>query len=287
VSRFARTLGRRRRLGFTLVELLVVLAIVGLLVALLLPVVQRSREAARRGQCANNLRQLGIALAAYHAVFEVFPRGGWPPASANISWTSAILPQLEEGDLYARLDRSVRYNHPGNLTAGQTPLSIVLCPSSPRASLFRPSSDPLPPADNRFARSDYTAIDGERGLRAPTATNNPERGVLIMKRNIAISAIVDGTAQTILVGEAPEGIDGLWIGVSNLAEQSARINAPAAFAPNYVFYDFGQIISSYHPEGAQVLMADGSARFLLETMDDRTLAALCSRAGGEVIDGSY
>jgi prepilin-type processing-associated H-X9-DG protein len=266
---------------------LVVIAIMGILVALLLPAVQASREAARRSHCANNLRQLGVALVSYHDAFGVFPRGGWPPASANISWTSAILPQLEEQGLYARLNRHVRYNHESNLAAGQTRLAVVLCPSSRRESLFRPSADPMPPADNRFARSDYTAIAGERGLRAPAATNNPERAVLIQKRNIPISAVLDGTSQTILVAEAPEGIDGLWISVSNLCEQSARINAPAVFAPNYVFYDFGQLISSYHPGGAQVLFADGSARFLVEAIDDRTLAALCSRAGGEVIDGDY
>jgi prepilin-type N-terminal cleavage/methylation domain-containing protein/prepilin-type processing-associated H-X9-DG protein len=273
--------------GFTLVELLVVIAITGLLVALLLPAVQASREAARRAQCANNLRQIGVGLLTYHDAFEVFPRGGWPPASANISWTSAILPQLEEGNLYLRLNRDVRYNDASNLAAGQTTLSVMLCPSSQRESFFRPSPDPLPPPDNRYARTDYTAIDGERGLRAVSATNDPERGVLIYKRNIPISAITDGTSQTILVGEAPEGIHSLWISVRNLAEQSAPINAPAVFARNYVFYDFGQIISSYHPGGAQALFADGSVRFLPETMDDRTLAALCSRAGGEVIDGGY
>lgn len=288
VTRGGWTRCRRRLLaGFTLVELLVVIAITGLLVALLLPAVQASREAARRGHCANNLRQIGIGLLTYHDAFKVFPRGGWLATSANISWTSAILPQLEEGNLYERLNRKLPYNHTSNLAVGQTTLSVVLCPTSQREGLFRPSTDPLPPPDNRYARTDYTAIDGERGLRAVSATNDPERGVLIYKRNIPISAIVDGTSQTILVGEAPEGIHSFWISVRNLAEQSAPINAPALFAPNYVFYDFGQIISSYHPGGAQVLFADGSVSFLRETMDDRTLAALCSRAGGEVIDGGY
>jgi hypothetical protein len=228
-----------------------------------------------------------MALLAHHDAFEVFPRGGAAPSSTTLSWTSAILPQLEEGGLFARLDRSQRYNHPANLAAGQTVLPIMLCPAARRENLFRPSADPMPPADNRYARSDYTALAGERGLRSATATNNPERGVLIMRRHIAISAITDGTSQTILLGEAPEAIDGLWISTSNLCEQSAPINTPAAFAPNYVFFDFGQLISSYHPGGAQVLVADGAVRFLDETIDNRTLAALCSRAGGEVIDGDF
>jgi prepilin-type processing-associated H-X9-DG protein len=271
----------------TLIELLVVIAIVGLLVALLLPAVQASREAARRAQCTNNLRQIGVGLLTYHDAFEVFPRGGWPVAQANISWTSAILPRIEENNLYELLNREVPYNHVSNLAAGQTILAGLLCPSSQQENYFRPSPDPLPPLDNRYARTDYTAIDGERRLRDPFATNDPERGVLIYKRNIPISAILDGTSHTILVGEAPEGIHSFWISVRNLAQQSAPINAPAAFAPNFVFYDFGQIISSYHPGGAQVVFADGSVRFLLETMDARSLAALCSRAGLEVIDGGY
>ncbi len=278
---------RRRIAAFTLVELLVVIAIVGLLVALLLPAVQASREAARRTKCLSNLRQLGVALQTYHDVFHVFPRGGWPAASANISWTASILPHLEEQSLYDRLNRTVPYTDVTNRDAGQTPLALVLCPSSPKESIWKSSADLPASASNRFARTDYGAISGERGLRSPTASNVPERGVMILERNISLSGILDGASHTILIGEAPEGIHSLWISVRNLYDQSGPINAPATYAPAFVFFDYGQELSSYHPEGAQVLFADGSARLLDKELDVRTLAALCSRDGGEAIDGDF
>jgi prepilin-type N-terminal cleavage/methylation domain-containing protein/prepilin-type processing-associated H-X9-DG protein len=271
---------RRPRAGFTLVELLVVIAIVGLLVALLLPAIQASREAARRGSCQNNLRQLGVALLSYHDAQQVFPRGAWLPPTTNVSWTAAILPQLEEQALFESIDRTVPYTHANNRAVGQKTLVIVICPASPRESLLRTSNE----NGGSYARTDYAGINGERGLRAANGTNTPERGVLIYEKNVPISAIVDGTSRTILVGEAPEGLHSLWISVRNVFDQSKPINTPATFSPAYVFHDFGQEISSYHPAGAQVLFADGSVRFLHEATDDRTLAAMCSRAGGEVID---
>ena len=273
--------------GFTLVELLVVVAIIGLLVALLLPAVQSSRESARRSQCANNLRQLGVALLLYHDAQQFFPRGGGDASSTQLSWTASILPYLEETALYRQIDQSVPYTHAANRQAGQTTLSVVLCPTSVRDSLFRTSADLPASTTNRYARSDYSAAAGERGLRATNATNSPERGVLIRAKNIPISAITDGTAQTMLAGEAPEGMHGIWLSVRNMFDQSAPINTLATYAPQYVFFDYGQELNSYHPSGAQALFADGGVRFLSEQIANQTLAALFSRAGGEVIDAPF
>jgi type II secretory pathway pseudopilin PulG len=273
--------------AFTIVELLVVIAIIGLLVALLLPAVQASRESARRAQCQNNLRQVGIALHSYHDTYKVFPRGGWPATSANISWTAAILPNLEERALYNSLNPSAPYTDPTNLAAGRTVLPGLLCPTSPKDSLRRSSADLPSTSPNLYARTDYGAMAGERGLRSPTATNSPERGAMILAKNISLTAITDGASHTILIGEAPEGMHSLWASVKNMFDQSAPINTPASFAPAYVFWDFGQEINSYHVGGAFTLFADGSVHFLSEGMQNSVLAALCSRAGEEVIADGY
>jgi prepilin-type N-terminal cleavage/methylation domain-containing protein len=277
----------RPRHGFTIVELLVVIAIVGLLVALLLPAVQASRESARRAQCQNNLKQLGIALHNYHDTYKVFPRGGWAPTSANLSWTSAILPQLEERALFNSLNASVPYTDPANLAPGWTVLPVLLCPTSPKDTLWRISPDLPSSSPNRYARTDYGAVNGERALRSPTATNSPERGAMILEKNVSLAAITDGASHTILVGECPEGINSMWISVKNVFDQSAPINPLATVAPVYVFWDNGQEINSYHAGGAFTLFADGSVHFLFEDMDVGILAALCSRSGGEVIGDSY
>ncbi len=264
-----------------------VIAIVGLLVALLLPAIQASRESARRSQCASNLHQIGVALLTYHDSHRVFPRGGSVVTTTDLSWTAAILPHLEEKPLYQSIDRDVPYMDAANREVGQTILPIVICPTSRRESLYRPSSDLFASADNWYARSDYAAVAGERGLRAANATNSPERGVLIRAKHLPISSITDGTAHTMLVGEAPEGMHGIWLSVRNMLDQSAPLNSPATYSPQYIFFDFGQELSSYHPSGVQALFADGGVHFLIESIDNRVLAALLSRAGGEVIDAPF
>jgi prepilin-type N-terminal cleavage/methylation domain-containing protein/prepilin-type processing-associated H-X9-DG protein len=272
--------------AFTLVELLVVVAIIGILVGLLLPAVQMARESARRTSCLNNLRQIGLALTAYHNSYGTFPRGGWPATSANLSWGASILPYLEQTNVYQRLNPTLPYTDAANLEAGRTVLPIYLCPSVPSGRTLRKSVDLSSSSPNRYAPIHYGAVNGERGLRAPGATNTPERGAMIFERNISLGEIIDGTPQTILIAEAPEGMHGLWIDVRNLYDQSAAISAPATYGPEYIFFDYGQEISSYHSGGAAALFADGGVRFLAASLDVKTLAALCSRAGGEV-PGEY
>jgi prepilin-type N-terminal cleavage/methylation domain-containing protein len=279
--------GASRPSAFTLVELLVVIAIVGVLVALLLPAVQAARESARAVQCQNNLKQMGIGLLNYHDAYKTFPRGGWDPTSTGLSWGSAILPRIEEQPLYDALNRKVPYTDPANVAPGRTVLPVLICPSSHRDNLYRSSPDLPSTSTVQYARSDYGAVNGERGLRSPTATNTPERGAMILANNISLNMITDGTSQTILVGEAPEGMSSMWISVRNVFDQSAPINTLATYGPQYIFFDYGQEINSYHAGGAFTLFADGSVHFLAETLDGQTLAALISRAGGEVLGASY
>jgi prepilin-type N-terminal cleavage/methylation domain-containing protein/prepilin-type processing-associated H-X9-DG protein len=298
---------RARPPGFTLIELLVVLAILAALTGLLLPAVQRVREAAARARCANNLKQMGLALLGYHDTYKVFPRGGYatpavpqaatatqPAIPAKLSWAASVLPWLEQDALYRTINPRLPYTDPANLPAGRTVLAVFLCPTAPHDSPWKPSAD-LPASDpTAYARTDYGAVNGERGLRSPDATNAPERGVLILEKSLRLADIKDGAAQTILLGEAPEGVHSLWISVRNVFDQSAPVSErhsatspyPSCTIPG-VFCDYGQEISSYHPGGAQTVFADGSVHFLRTAMDNAVLAALCSRAGGEPVGADW
>ncbi|HEY1375468.1 MAG TPA: DUF1559 domain-containing protein [Gemmataceae bacterium] len=293
-----------RRAAFSLIELLVVVAIIAGLVGLLLPAVQRAREAANRAKCANNLKQIGLALLGHHDTYKLFPRGGYlsvavpqaatptePAVTTKLSWSAAVLPWLEQDALFRTIRADLPYTDPANLPAGRTVLPVFLCPTSPNTSLWRPSAD-LPAAE--YARADYGGVNGERGLRSPTASNSPERGVLIFEKALSLADVTDGASQTVLVGEAPEGIQSIWIGVRNVFDQSAPVSErhsdtspyPSCALPG-VFCDFGQEISSYHPGGAQAVFADGAVHFLGTAMDVAVLAALCSRAGGEPVGGDF
>lgn len=317
----------RIRRGFTLIELLVVIAIIAILIALLLPAVQQARESARRLQCKNNLKQIGIALHNYHSNYRGFPRGGYggsvtdttaaDPAlkasSLTLSWGAAILPGLEQNNLYEQINLSEWYVHPDNVSVGQTVLTAYICPSVPSAEMLKPNGD-QPTSSTLFARTDYGGNYGERGLRCYPATNCQNsygsgtgsasyRGMfpLLSAPNVGMASVTDGTSNTIFVGEAPEGIHSIWIGHKNVFDQSAPLNgryaSPSdtswqacvtfggtANPPGKLGCDFGQEFHSYHSGGSQFLLVDGTARFVSESIEVTTLAALLSRQGGEVVD---
>ncbi len=292
--------GRLRSFAFTLIELLVVIAIIAILIGLLLPAVQKVREAAARTKCQNNLKQIGIALHGYHDSYQFFPRGGYATTAPNftdpikLSWGASVLPWLEQNNLFETIRGDLPYTDPLNQLPGSTVVGIFLCPSSAAPSTLKKSDDVTSPSTYHYARNDYGALNGERALRGPIASNNPERGVLIMASNLSFADVTDGTSQTILVGEAPEGVHALWISVHNVFDQSAPVSMRTSSTSPYVsctlpgiFCDFGQEISSYHPGGAQTVFADGSVHFLSSTLDLLTLAALCSRSGGEVVSDPF
>jgi prepilin-type N-terminal cleavage/methylation domain-containing protein/prepilin-type processing-associated H-X9-DG protein len=269
----------RVRRGFTLIELLVVIAIIAVLIALLLPAVQAAREAARRLQCVNNLKQIGIALHGYHDAFNTFPAGGWIALfqqpltnNLNVGWSASVLPWLEQRALFDGLNFSFPYNKAVNSSAGHTVLTVYLCPSEPRKSLWNRA-----PGDAfDFADADYGGMYGPRGLSSPTFTNNPPAGAMIFNQVISLAQITDGASQTIAVGEDPEAINAIWISGHNIFDQSAPINARP-------FTEFGEELTSQHPGGVNVLFADGSVHFLKNSTANTPLAALCTRNLGEVI----
>ena len=284
---------RENRRAFTLIELLVVIAIIAVLIALLLPAVQAAREAARRIQCVSNLKQIGIALRGYHDAYNTFPSGGWialygQPATQNMNtgWSASVLPWLEQRALFDELNLSVVYDHPANSTATYTVLLVYICPSEPRQTYWNQgvlgaggSDDPtVGLVLNQFshADSDYGGMYGPRGLSSPTFTNNPPCGPMIFNQVISLAQITDGSSQTIQVGEDPEAINAMWCSGHNIFDQCAPINARPPT-------EYGEELTSQHPGGVNALFADGSVHFLKNTTNVVPLAALCTRAMGEVL----
>ncbi len=313
--------------AFTLIELLVVIAIIGVLVALLLPAVQAAREAARRTQCANNLKQIGLGINLYHEALKVFPVGGYggslptiavattPGTKAKLicSWGQSILPYMEQVNLYNGINQDVWYIQPQNSTAGQTILSVFICPTNQNASLTRPNGDnstALP----QYARNDYSGNYGERSLRCFPATSCQDnyadqgdksgvpRGMTLTNSSppIPVAAVIDGATYTIFAGEAHEAMFGYWIGHKNFMDQSAPISARNGQVPGTVWAscqvaktspflgkigcDLSQEFASYHNGGAFFVFVDGTVRFLKASTDPKTLAALLSRRGKEIIN---
>lgn len=316
-ERLARSSKGGARSGFTLVELLVVISIIGLLVALLLPAVQAAREAARRLQCVNNLKQMGIGFHNYHSQYNRFPFGGagsvsdtsaavrarWRP-----SWGTVLLPYIEQQAIYEEMDLRLPYIDAANHVAGARIIATYLCPSAPKTVMTRPNGD-TPSSTVQFGRTDYGGNYGERGLRCyPSLScqnsysdqgdmSGGGRGVLLFgsERQIGLVDITDGSTHTIVLGEAPEGLHSIWIGHRNLFDQSTPINTRTSNNSRWpschtVFKsrqgnvcDFGQEFHSYHSGGSLFLFGDGSARFMEEQTEPQVLAALLSRRGGEVV----
>lgn len=259
------------RSGYTLVELLVAIAIIGVLVSLLLPAVQAARQAARRMSCTNNLHQIGVGLLGYHASHGRFPPGCVEPrgpayrdfTSRQMAWSAFLLSFVEQREVHALIDFSKPSYGPENADAAAHVLSVYICPSVVRDSYLRDGQGVC----------DYGGIYGE----AITGPNNPAKGAMLNKDGLSVRDITDGTAHTLIVSEDSAWSDMRWICGGNLFEQSDRINSrdPTTLAVE-------NEIRSEHPGGANGLFCDGSARFLSEQMELGVLAAICTRAGGEI-----
>jgi prepilin-type N-terminal cleavage/methylation domain-containing protein len=259
------------RRGFTLVELLAAVAIIGVLVSLLLPAVQAAREAARRSHCQNNLRQMGIALHAFHNADGAFPVGCMEkrtfqrPAARQLAWSAALLPQLEQQPLWRTIDFDLPYDGGRNAPAGVTPLPVYLCPSAVRLAAGRDGDEVSDPGANyRAAAIDYGGVYGAAQL-SPSGN-----GAMLFDRAVSFDEITDGASHTFIVAEDSGrgwGMDGEWINGENIFDLGGQVNAQQH-----------DDLWSDHPGAAMALRCDGSVALLFETMDLQLLRAACTRA---------
>jgi len=327
--------------GFTLVELLVVVAIIGILIALLLPAVQAAREAARRVECTNNLKQIALAAHHYHDAVRSFPpgillsqydvkKGQYRGASLFVF----LLPYIEQGSLYSQWDFSdPNKNFNGELQSRAARGPNLLCPSEPE------NENPLYYATRLTGSSvDRHIKVTSYGGNAGTRSYHPDSGFLKTdgvffgvgpgsqprpnQRPVRLTDIKDGTSNTLLFGErsrrdpnynsfAEQGWDwpfryyGNWCGTSRKAlshftlssyspinyrlpfsyESRAGASPPADSAADFKYYIDLRVCAfgSSHPGGASFALADGSVRFLSESIPLVTLRALSTRQTGEIV----
>ncbi len=315
-----------RRRGFTLIELLVVIAIIAVLIALLLPAVQAAREAARRTQCVNNLKQLALAANNYESTNGCFPGGSYSCStpdclmakngSPNLAWHFAqnfscfvrMLPFTEQSAAYNAVNFNWNYGSWQNVTLYGVRLSALNCPSdikndpvplrnasSPKGTTpgwnFGVNNSPDQPPDSVYLAA-FTSYGGNQGTWPVyyqqsynnSAEFNQLNGVIFDDSSIKISAITDGTSNTLLFGEKSKGNlfvydqgyaigDGCWNSgryydtmVNTFYPPNVGLGGSGAGAGS-TSYDYPATMSSQHPGGVNVALCDGSVRFLKNTVN--------------------
>ncbi len=311
------------RRAFTLIELLIVIAIIAVLIALFLPAVQAAREAARRAQCANNLKQIGLALHNYHDAIGAFPPG-WiarrdpstgDNAGPGCGWASMILPQLEQAAVFNAINFPLPIESGANRTARLTQIDVFACPSdasfAPQFTVVDSDTTNVALGGSicDVASTNYVGCFGTGDPSSlypyspdddPPGRDNGE-GLFFRNRSIAIAMITDGTSQTLAVGERSQNLSrATWTGaVTNAAVPITELQAEGGLSPEggdaLVVAHTGELDGpnskpahadqfwARHPGGAQFAFADGSVRFLKERRPLAIFRALATRAGGEVL----
>ena len=268
-----------RRRGFSLVEVVVVFAVVATLIGLLMPAIRNAREGARRAQCANNLKQVGLAIQNYLNDHETFPPGvvddAGPvpntPDGLRIGWAAQILPFMDHQHLYDAIDFDVPVADPDNRTAVTTRLGSFRCPS-----------DPGKRVPGGLGITGYAGCHHD--AEAPIDADN--HGVFFLNSAVGPRDVTDGLSYTVLVGEkrVVDGDLGWASGTAaTLRNTGHPINAdPAATTVGDPLLHVGGF-SSFHPGGAHFLFGDGSVRFLSERVGADVLRRLGHRSDGDLI----
>jgi prepilin-type N-terminal cleavage/methylation domain-containing protein/prepilin-type processing-associated H-X9-DG protein len=296
------------RRGFALIELLVVIAVIAVLIALLLPAVQSAREAARRIQCFNNLKQMGIGLHSYHQASNTFPVGyvSWNNANMELTspgwgWGALFLPQLEQSSLYSAVNFNLAIEHACNGTVRTTQFNVYVCPSDQYTGIFTAKQDDGTPIVD-VATNSYAACFGA-GLEIADV---PDQGNGLFVRNFCrgVRDATDGSSYTIALGERGNTLTqtpwaGAPTGPTDAGAYFLSPNAPSnnpgpthgaeavlahaadegLNSPDTAPDDFW----SPHPGGVNFLFGDGSVKNLKKGLDLSIYRALCTRNHGEVI----
>ena len=285
--------------GFTLIELLVVIAIIAILIALLLPAVQQAREAARRSQCQNNLKQIGIALHSYQEIAKCLPpgwlgvSGGAPDANGPTGWgwASHLLPQLDQKSLHWQINFKATVDHASNAIIRDKALPAFRCPSDSAPDVWTLNNKTTGAAIVTLPTANYVGSFGTTDLdnvsATPTGTLYLGDGAFGHNKPTRFTDIVDGLSNTFLVGEHRTNMTALpqwhstWLGVIPAGEDAfVRILAVSDHTPNNPAAHSDDF-SSPHPQGVHFLMGDGRVRFLGQTISKLVFQALTTKAGRE------
>ncbi|MEX2309698.1 MAG: DUF1559 domain-containing protein [Pirellulales bacterium] len=281
------------RSGMTLVELLVVMAIIGMLTALVLPAVQAARETARRARCHSNLRELGVAMELHADRNGAYPIGcieckfiapppdGPPKLRRMIAWNVHLLPFLEQPALWDAFDFSTTSYQSPNKAVGANVLSELLCPSTHSDVLIAPTG-----LWKGTAFTDYGGIYGIEGpghdlnppdASAPQWLRDESLGVLLYEEPVQVTQVTDGLSKTACIAETT---------ARRLAQETEWVNGHNVFAQEASTPINGPVnqineIGSSHSGGASLTFCDGHVEFVSESIDQPVLNGLLTKAGGE------
>jgi prepilin-type N-terminal cleavage/methylation domain-containing protein len=292
---------RHARRAFTLIELLVVIAIIAILIGLLLPAVQKVREAAARLQCQNNLKQIGLAMHNYHDTHKAFPVGYYDPTpwpqldnGPGWGWGAFLLPYLEQDNLYRRINFNLDVGDPANAAARTTFLPIYFCPSDDQLITFTITDS----GSNSWqvAQGSYVACNGNDGV--DDFTTPPHTGPFVRAvKGYRIGDIPDGLSNTMFVGDRTSRLSySTWVGGPTGA-LNPFLQAPGNFGaevtllmchagptgPNTPGVFDADSTSSPHLTGVPFVFGDGSVHYLSNSIDITVWMALATRAGGEPV----
>src|SRR5262245_6254387 len=315
----------QRRKGFTLIELLVVIAIIAILVGLLLPAVQKVRDAANRTSCLNNMKQLGLALHGFQESNGVFPASGWTmagpgnPQGKYVGWRPLTLPYIEQENLQKLYDFNINWWEGTNPTAAAVPVKTYQCPSVPsRMDVLSAVAKPPRPAmtfSNPVAPTDYEAVMGvQHGsinphLTAPLYDGNNRWSVMYRNARTRMGDVHDGTSSTIMVVECAarplvyrnrtadpslsndQGIcwadsEGPFSFDGANAAGTTEGCGPSGGCTSIMNRKNDNEPFSFHVGGCNFLFADGHVQFIRETVDIKVFAVLLTKSAGEVASDS-
>lgn len=274
--------GRR---GMTILEVLVVASVIGLLTSIVLPAIQATREAARKTQCISQLRQIGLALHAYHEAWRSLPAGVQLEATQQsaFGWAVPLLSYVDQQPLYDSLDRGRTLGDAHNARARATPLAMWLCPSDLVQPVFELRADPALGLGTgvlvQLPTANYVAVYGVTEPDEDNPLAPQGQGAFAGVRPVSFAELSRGLSNTLLVGERTMAkVPSTWFGVDVRGEDAAcRLLGNAATRPNCDVCDECEF-DSRHSGGTNFLLGDGQVRFFSESMDSVAYREMARRS---------